>query len=154
TPAAPHSPNAHRITEAYWLISAFTIGIFVIVESTLIIFIIRYRSRGRPRTVEGAQLHGNTRLEIIWTAIPVVIIAIIFGFVFYQLPGISGPPTAQAASDEVTVHLYAHQFYWQFTYPNGAISIDELHIPVNTVVKLEINSEDVNHSWWIPQLGG
>jgi cytochrome c oxidase subunit 2 len=154
TPEAPHSPNAHRINDAYWLISAFTIGIFVIVESTLVVFIIRYRSRGRPRTVDGSQLHGHTRIEVIWTVIPVVIIAIIFGFVFYELPGISGPPSAQAASEEVTIHLHAHQFYWQFTYPNGAISIDELHLPVNTVVKLTINSEDVNHSWWIPQLGG
>ncbi len=154
TPESAHSPNAGRITDSFYLISAFTIAIFVLVESTLVVFIIRYRHRGRPRTEEGSQLHGHTRLEIIWTAIPVVIIAIIFGFVFYELPGISGPPTAQAAGEELTIHLVAHQFYWQFTYPNGAISIDEVHMPVNRVVKLTINSEDVNHSWWIPQLGG
>jgi cytochrome c oxidase subunit 2 len=155
TPEAGHSPNAQRITDAYYLISAFTIAIFVIVEATLVIFIIRYRSRGRARTVEGSQLHGHTRLEIIWTAIPVVIIAIIFGFVFYELPGISGAPTARAAaSEDLTIHVVAHQFYWQFTYPNGAVSIDELHLPVDRVAKLTVNSKDVNHSWWIPQLGG
>src|SRR3954465_10063278 len=144
TPQAGHSPNAHRINDAYYLISAFTIGIFVIVESTLVVFIIRYRSRGRARTAEGPQLHGHTRLEIIWTAIPVVIIAIIFGFVFYELPGISGAPTAQAASEELTVHIVPPQFYWQFPYPNGAVSIDQLHLPVDRVVKLTINSKDVN----------
>jgi cytochrome c oxidase subunit 2 len=153
-PESAHSPNAHRINQAYYLVSVFTIGIFVIVESTLLFFIFRYRSRGRPRTVDGAQLHGHTRLEIIWTAIPVAIICVIFGFVFYKLPGISGPPSASAASKQITIRIDAHQFYWQFTYPNGAISIDELHLPVNTVAKLTINSEDVNHSWWIPQLGG
>jgi cytochrome c oxidase subunit 2 len=154
TPESAHSPNANRINEAYYLVSAFTVAIFVIVESALLFFIFRYRGRGRARTVEGAQLHGHTRLEIIWTLIPVAIISVIFGFVFYKLPGISGPPSANAASKQLTVHVDAHQFYWQFTYPNGAISIDELHLPVNTVVKLTINSEDVNHSWWIPQLGG
>jgi cytochrome c oxidase subunit 2 len=154
TPQYAHSPNAGRINDAYYLISGFTLAIFVIVEVTLVYFIFRYRSRGRARTVEGAQLHGHTRLEIIWTAIPIVIIAIIFGFVFYKLPGISGPPSATAAPGQIEIKVDAHQFYWQFTYPNGAVSIDELHLPVGKVAKLKINSEDVDHSWWIPQLGG
>jgi cytochrome c oxidase subunit II len=154
TPQYPHSPNAHRINDAYYLISGFTLAIFAIVETALVVFIVRYRRRGRPRTAEGSQLHGHTRLEIIWTAIPVLIISIIFGFVFYKLPGISGPPTASAANEELTIHIDAHQFYWQFTYPNGAVSIDELHLPVGKVAKLTVNSEDVNHSWWVPQLGG
>jgi cytochrome c oxidase subunit 2 len=47
-----------------------------------------------------------------------------------------------------------HQFYWQFTYPDGHVSIQELHVPVNRVVKLDIHSQDVAHSWWIPALGG
>jgi cytochrome c oxidase subunit II len=153
TPESPHSPNAHRISDAYYLILFFTGAIFIVVESALIFFIVKYRSRNRPRTVEGSQLHGATRLEIIWTAIPVVIICIIFGYVFYKLPGISGPPSANAA-DRIDIRLDAHQFYWQFTYPNGAISIDTVHLPVDRVAKISIHSEDVNHSWWIPQLGG
>jgi cytochrome c oxidase subunit II len=153
TPQYAHSPNARRINQAYVLVFVFTAAIFLIVETLLVMFIWRYRSRGRPRTVEGGQVHGNTRLEIIWTLIPVAIICIIFGFVFYKLPGISGPPTAHAAN-ALEIKLDAHQFYWQFTYPNGAISIDELHLPVGRVAKIDINSEDVNHSWWIPQLGG
>ena len=60
-------------------------------------FIVKYRSRGRDRTVEGSQVHGHTRIELIWTAIPIVIITSIFGFVFYKLPGISSAPEANAA---------------------------------------------------------
>jgi len=153
TPQFPHSPNARRITDAYWLISVFTVGIFIIVETALVVFIVKYRARSRPRTVEGAQLHGATRLELVWTAIPIVIICIIFGYIFYKLPGISGPPVANAA-DRIEIRLDAHQFYWQFTYPNGAISIDTVHLPVGQVARLSLHSEDVNHSWWIPQLGG
>ena len=94
TPQHAHSPNAGRINNAYYLIFGFTAAIFVLVESLLVVFIWKYRGRGRARTVEGAQVHGNTRLELIWTAIPVVILAVIAGFVFYELPGISTVPSA------------------------------------------------------------
>ena len=154
TPQHAHSPNAHRINQAYWLILGFTIAIFVLVEAALVTFVVRYRSRGRGRTVEGAQLHGHTRIEVIWTAIPLAIIVVIFGFVFYKLPGITDAPKASAAGGNLKITVDAHQFYWQFTYPNGAISIDELHLPVGKVAELSIRSEDVAHSWWIPQLGG
>jgi cytochrome c oxidase subunit 2 len=153
-PVQPHSPNAHRINEAYFLILGITAGIFVIVESLLVVFIIRYRNRGRARDAEGPQVHGHTRLELIWTAIPVLILAAIVTFVLVKLPGISSVPDASAQGGRLNITVDAHQFYWQFTYPNGAISIDEMHVPVGRVVYLTVRSEDVAHSWWIPQLGG
>jgi cytochrome c oxidase subunit II len=153
TPEFAHSPNAQRINTAYYLILGFTGAIFVLVETALVVFIWKYRNRGRPRTAEGAQVHGNTRLELIWTVIPVVILAAIGIFVFYELPGISNVPAA-SASDRVNITVEGHQFYWQFDYPNGTRSIADLHVPVGKVVYLTIVSPDVNHSWWIPQLGG
>jgi cytochrome c oxidase subunit 2 len=153
TPEFAHSPNAERINTAYYLILGFTGAIFVLVETALVVFIWKYRSRGRPRTAEGAQVHGNTRLELIWTVIPVVILAAIGIFVFYELPGISNVPEANAG-DRVNVTVEGHQFYWQFDYPNGTHSIADLHVPVGKVVYLTIVSPDVNHSWWVPQLGG
>ncbi len=152
-PEAPHSPNAHRITDAYWLIFGFTSAIFVLVSSALLAFAFKYRSRGRTRDVEGAQVHGHTRLELIWTVIPVLILATIASFVFYKLPGISDVP-AVAKTDRVDIRVDAHQFYWQFTYPNGAISLNTLHVPAHRVVYLELHGEDVIHSFWVPQLGG
>jgi len=153
TPEFAHSPNAHRINDAYYLILGFTGAIFVLVEVSLVVFIWKYRSRGRPRSAEGVQVHGNTRLELIWTVIPVVVLAAIGLFVFYELPGIADVPAA-SAGDRVNVTVEGHQFYWQFDYPNGSRSIGDLHVPVGKVVYLSIVSPDVNHSWWIPQLGG
>jgi cytochrome c oxidase subunit II len=153
-PVPPHSPNAERIHQSYLWISFFTLIIFVVVEGTLITFLIRYRRRGRPRTAEGPQVHGATRLELIWTAIPVLILAAIAGFVFYKLPGIQDVPAAKAEGGPLVIRVNAHQFYWEFTYPNGAVSIDELHAPVERVVRVDITSRDVAHSWWIPALGG
>ena len=152
TPEEAHSPNAKRIIDAYWVIVVFTGIIFLIVEGTLIFFIVRYRNRGRGRDVEGAQVHGHTRLELIWTVIPVIIIAIIGSVVFYELPGIADPPAT--AAPPPTIRVDGHQFYWQFIYPNGARSINVLHLPVGQVANIDIETEDVAHSWWIPQLGG
>ena len=153
-PETPHSPNASRINSSYKWIALFTGAIFVIVEGTLLWFVIRYRRRGRARTVEGPQVHGATRLELIWTAIPVLILAAIAGFILYELPGIKDVPAAKAQGGPLDIRIDAHQFYWQFTYPNGAISIDEMHVPTHRVVRVDIYSQDVDHSWWIPELGG
>jgi cytochrome c oxidase subunit 2 len=153
TPQYAHSPNAHHINSAYYLILGFTAAIFLIVETALVVFVWRYRSRGRGREIEGAQVHGHTRLELIWTATPVIILGVIAGFVFWQLPKISDVPTANAG-DRLNITVEGHQYYWQFDYPNGARSIGDLHVPAGKVVYLTITSPDVAHSWWIPQLGG
>jgi cytochrome c oxidase subunit II len=150
-PESPVTPNGRRITDAYWFVFAFTAVIFLLVEGALVTFIWRYRNRGRARTAEGLQLHGNTRLELIWTVIPVLILAAVAGFIFANLPGIASVP---AAANRLDVRVIGHQFYWEFRYPGGQVGINSLHVPSNRVVYLRISSADVDHSWWIPRLGG
>jgi cytochrome c oxidase subunit 2 len=153
-PVTPASPNATHIQHAYWLIFGFTAAIFILVESLLVVFVVKYRSRGRSRAVEGAQVHGHTRLELMWTAFPVVILAIIAGFVFYELPSIRSAP---AAANPMHITVEGHQYYWQFDYADTkdhARSIGTLHVPAGAVVDLKVVSQDVLHSWWIPALGG
>jgi cytochrome c oxidase subunit 2 len=154
-PGEAHSPNAHRIHDAFIFVAIFTGAIFVGVEGALIAFVVKYRRGRRPRTAEGPQIHGATNLEIIWTVAPVVILAAIGAFIFYKLPGIADAPKA-AAADETTIQIEGHQFYWLFRYPNGAISIDRMVAPANEVVKEDVVGldYDVNHSWWVPDLGG
>jgi cytochrome c oxidase subunit 2 len=152
-PVAPASPNAKRISDAYYLILGFTGVVFVLVEGALILFIIRFRSRGRGREVEGPQIRGNTNLEIGWTVVPVLVLAGIAAFIFYELPGIKNVPSAKAGN-QLAITVEAHQFYWQFDYPDGQISIDRMVVPRGRVVTLEVVSSDVAHSWWIPALGG
>jgi cytochrome c oxidase subunit 2 len=152
TPVQPESPNASHTQTAYYLILGFTSAIFLLVEGLLVVFIWKYRSRGRARTVEGAQVHGHTRLELIWTVVPVVILAVIAGFVFYELPKIDSAP---AAANPIHITIEGHQYYWQFDYqPSHARSIGTLHVPVGAVVDLKVLSPDVIHSWWVPALGG
>src|SRR3954470_17702105 len=154
-PGEPHSPNGHRIHNAFLFVSIFTGVILLGVEAALVIFIVKYRRGRRTRTAEGPQIHGSTKLEIIWTVAPVVVLAVIGSFVFYELPGIADAPSA-AAADQTRIEVSGRQFYWQFTYPNGAISIDHMIAPADEVVNEDITAPvyDVIHSWWVPDLGG
>ncbi len=153
-PVAPHSSNAGAIRDTYWLILAITGAIFVIVETALVTFVVRYRRGRRSRELEGAQVHGNTNIEIAWTVVPVLIVAAIIGFVFAKLPDVKDVPSAKAAGDALDVKVEAHQFYWRFVYPDGQVSIDTMVVPVDRVVTLTIVSSDVVHAWWIPAFGG
>jgi len=150
------TPQAGRIQDLYWVLLAITGVIFVIVEGALILFIVRFRNAGRPRDAEGPQIRGHTRLELVWTAIPVLILAGIIAFVFYKLPGIDDVPEATAQGSKVQIQVEGRQFYWRYVYPNGAVSIDELQLPVGTPVELRITAPDydVAHSWWVPSLAG
>jgi cytochrome c oxidase subunit 2 len=151
------TPNAERIRDLYWLVLAVTGVIFVVIEATLVMFVVKYRSRGRPREEEGPQIRGHTRLELIWTVIPVLILAGIISVVFYKLPGIKDVPEATAAGGpKMTVQVEGRQFYWRYTYPNGAVSVNELRLPTGRPVDLEITApaNDVAHSWWVPALAG
>ena len=154
SPVTPVSPNGHRITDAYWLILGITGAVFLIVEGALLTFVIRYRRRGRPRDAEPRQIHGATRIEFVWTVVPVLLLAVIVSFVFYKLPGIKDTPQASAAGGSQRITVEAHQFYWLFKYPNGREAINTLTVPVNTVVELDLVAEDVAHSWWVPAFGG
>ena len=131
-PVSPASPDAKNIRDIYWLILAISVGIFVLVVGALLIFIVRYRSKGRPREIEGSQVHGHTKLELAWTAGPVILLAFISGFVFWKVSDIGAtssiPASERQAKDEITIE--GHQYYWNFTYPNGAISVDTLRIPL------------------------
>ena len=154
TPVTAESPNAERIEDLYWFISFWAAIVLLAVAVPLTIFVIRSRSRGRDRTVEGPQVHGSTRLEVAWTLVPVVILVIVTAFTFYKLPGITLEDEAQAS--DLRVRVEGRQFYWQYRYPNGVIAIDRLVAPQGRLVVLEITApdSDVNHSYWVPGVGG
>ena len=152
TPVEPDSPNTERIADLFWFVSFWAAIVLLAVAVPLIYFIWRYRSRGRPRTVEGPQVHGSTRLEIAWTVVPVVILLIVAIFTFYKLPGV----TLEAAAGEQTLEVVVEgrQFYWQYRYPNGVIAIDTLRAPADRLVELKVTApaSDVIHSYWVPNL--
>jgi cytochrome c oxidase subunit 2 len=153
TPVEPASENARAIHDAYILILFVTGFVFVVVETTLVVFLVRYRRGNRAREAEGPQVRGHTRVEAAWTIVPVLLLAIIVAFIFVKLPEIEDAPAA-GPDGSLEIQVEGHQYYWLYRYPGGEIAIDDLVVPVNRVVDLEVVAPDVIHSWWIPALGG
>lgn len=126
------------------------VAVFAIVITIYIYVLIRYRRRpGKERIPE--QVHGNTKLEIIWTVIPIIALtAMAFPTVKYTFE-LADPPKG----DIVKVKVVGYQYWWEFEYPElGIKTAQELVIPVNKKIHIEIEGRDVLHSFWVPALGG
>jgi len=181
TPQSGGSPNANQIDSLYKITMYVAIVVFVAVEGALVYALVRFRSRkGRV----AAQIRGNTRLEVGWTVAAAVIVVVLAALTFAKLPSIQDPSNSGPNGDSLAGNgglLYAsarrrlppngkalnvavigRQYIWQYVYPGASepdglgapYSYEEMVVPTNTTVTLDIVSEDVVHSWWIPQLGG
>ena len=170
TPESGGSPNADSIDSLYKVVLYVAIAVFLAVEGGLIYALVRFRARkGRV----AAQIRGNTNLEIGWTVGAALILVVVAVFTFARLSDIKNPPPSGSAGLNADAALYAsvdqpdppggkklniavngQQYIWRFTYPNNAFAYDTMVVPINTTVTLDIASQDVAHSWWIPKLGG
>ena len=174
TPESGGSPNANDIDTLYKITLYVAIVIFLIVEGTLIWSLVRFRHRrSRP---EGAQIRGNTPLEVGWTLAAALILVVLAVVTFVYLPDIENPPesgpgglqasqTRFASVDQpappsgrpyLRIKVNGQQYLWRYVYPGRrtVFSYHTMVVPVDTTVVLEITASDVIHSWWIPKLGG
>jgi cytochrome c oxidase subunit 2 len=157
------SPNADRIASLYAVVLVLAGVVFLGVTLALATSLIRYRAARNP---VAAQIRGNTRLEIAWTAAASVLVVFIATFSLTKLHAIEHPDSAAATprttallgleNPDAPLHIrvVGRQYIWMYEYPNGAFSYHELVAPVGVNVTLDITSLDVAHSWWIPKLGG
>lgn len=123
--------------------------VFVVVEVALVYVLVKFRKR--PSSADTKPVHGNTRLEILWTAIPAVIL------VFIAIPTVRTifSTQAKAAPDALQVEVVGHQWWWEFRYPEyGITTANELYLPKGRTVNFALTTVDVLHSFWIPGLGG
>jgi cytochrome c oxidase subunit 2 len=124
--------------------------VFIFTEVLLLWTLWKYRSRpGTPRTPE--QVHGNTRLEILWTIIPAVVLAVI------AVPTVRVifKTQAAAAPDALQVEVIGHQWWWEFRYPQyNFTTANEVYLPRGRTVNFALKTVDVIHSFWVPALGG
>ncbi len=144
----PKSDYADSVQGVYvivfWLTGIVFVGVLALVLGLSIMF------RERPGR-EARQFHGNTRLEVWWTLIPVVIVAIIAVPTFISIFDTSGDPP----EDAVVVEVTAHQWWFEFRYPEqGIVTANEIHLPVDRAASFKLQSVDVIHSFWVPQLAG
>lgn len=121
----------------------FGISLFFLVGITavMIYFVIRYRRKKNPKATN---IHGNNKLEIIWTVIPTILVLVMF---YYGWAGYK--PMRNIPDDAIPIKVYGQMWSWQFEYPNGKKS-GRLVVPLNEPVSLELISRDVIHSFYIP----
>jgi cytochrome c oxidase subunit 2 len=181
TPSSGASPNAKQIDSLYKITLYAALVIFVLVEGGLAYTLVRFRAR---KGAVAAQIRGNTRLEVGWTVAAAVILVGLAVVTFAKLSSIQDPSNSgpegdklagesgllYASSDKklppngksLNITVIGRQYIWQFVYPGanepdglGApYSYEEMVVPTNTTITLDIVSEDVVHSWWVPELGG
>ncbi|AHG89944.1 cytochrome c oxidase, subunit II [Gemmatirosa kalamazoonensis] len=123
--------------------------VFVLVEALLLYVIMKFRRK--PDHPEPEHVHGNTTLEVLWTAIPAVIL------IFIAVPTVRTifRTQAKARPNALTVEVIGHQWWWEFRYPEYKITTaNELYIPAGRTVNFELKTADVIHSFWIPALSG
>ncbi len=146
---APQSDYGTAIDGLFWNIFWWAVVVFVIVETLLIVAIVRYRARPGARAPK--PVHGHTALEIGWTLAPALIL------VFIAVPTMRTifATAGHAPEGALRVEVIGHQWWWEYRYPTLAISTsNELHLPVGTPIQIEMTSADVIHSFWVPALGG
>jgi cytochrome c oxidase subunit II len=173
TPESGGSPNADDIDTLYRLALYIGIAIFLLVWGTLIWSLVKYRAR---RGGVAHQIRGNTPLEIGWTIGAASILVVLTVVTFLYLEEIESPPAsgpnglkaaqAQFASVDqpdppkdggptLRIHVNGQQYIWRYDYPGDRqlFSYEQMVVPTNTTIVLEIEASDVIHSWWIPKFG-
>ncbi len=149
TTFVPHSEFGRAIDLLWNRLLFFGTVVFVLVEGALLYIAFRYRRR--DDTVIPPQTHGNSTLEILWTLIPAVIL------VFIAVPTVqtSFKTQAPAPANALQVEVYGHQWWWEFRYPQyNIVTANEIYVPTGRTVNFTLQTKDVLHSFWIPQLGG
>lgn len=137
------APTVH--TETVDFVMLYIVGISVIlllgITATMIYFVIKYNRKKGHKPVD---IHGNIWLEIAWIVIPTLLVLSMFYFGYTGFIEIRNVP-----KNAFVVNLTARMWQWEFKYNNGKVT-DTLYVPVNTPIKLEMKSADVNHSFYIP----
>ncbi|HEY8692317.1 MAG TPA: cytochrome c oxidase subunit II [Chloroflexota bacterium] len=146
-PVNPQSAQARSITFLFWLVMAVA-GVFLFGVLGALLY-IGWRFRSRAGMAEPRPNYGNLRLEMWWTGIPVVLLVVVFGF---MVGAVRDETTIDRNALEVT--LVGHQWWWELRYPDNAIAANELHVPVGRQVRLNLQSADVVHNFWVPELAG
>jgi|RhiMetdeSRZDD1v2_1073273.scaffolds.fasta_scaffold27700_5 cytochrome c oxidase subunit II len=171
TPDAGPTKNAVDIDTLYKIVFFIGLAVIGIVWGVLFYSLFRFRSRRGRRA---PQIFGNVPLELGWTLAAGGIVIAIAIITLVMVPGIknpqsSGPTTLAEASSQnasidqppppnplraLNIKVNSQQYLFRYQYPNGAVSFQQMVVPVDTTVTLDITSNDVAHSWWIPKLGG
>jgi cytochrome c oxidase subunit II len=142
------SKQAHPVDTLWDVILIVSVPIFVFVQTYVLFAVWKFRMRPGEEMLDGPPIHGNTRLEVVWTAVPALVLVSLCTYAYLVLTDIE-----QAKANTMKVRVVGEQFAWTFFYPNGKggeVASPQLYLPVNQPVDFTIQSKDVLHDFWVP----
>jgi cytochrome c oxidase subunit 2 len=142
------SEEAKQIDTLWDVLIIFSVPVFVGVTVVVLFSVAKFRMRPGEENLDGPPIHGNTRLEVIWTAIPAIVLVGLCTYAFIVLEDVEA-----ADSQQTQVRVVGEQFAWTFFYKKDGqkeVASPQLHVPINKQVKFTIQSKDVLHDFWVP----
>ncbi|HTA13408.1 MAG TPA: cytochrome c oxidase subunit II [Solirubrobacteraceae bacterium] len=145
------STQSHNTDTLYHVLVIASVPIFVLVVTVILYSVWQFRMKPGQELQDGPPIHGNTRLEVIWTAIPALILLGLVSYSFVVLHNNEKKP----AGPQVVVEVTGQQFAWSYTYPRSVtggapLKTTQLYVPNNESIYFKIHSVDVIHAFWIP----
>jgi cytochrome c oxidase subunit 2 len=142
------SKEAHQIDTLWDVLLIVSVPIFVLVVTIVLYSALRFRMRPGEELLDGPPIHGNTRLEVIWTAIPAIILVALCTYAYVVLTNIE-----EAKADSLNVRVVGEQFTWTFYYKDSSgkeIASSQLYVPKDRPIVFNVQSKDVLHDFWVP----
>jgi cytochrome c oxidase subunit 2 len=145
------STQAHNTDTLYHVLVIASVPIFVLVVAVILYCVWQFRMKPGQELEDGPPIHGNTRLEVIWTAVPALLLLGLVSYSFVVLHNNEKKPTVP----EIVVEVTGQQFYWSYTYPRSVtrgapLHTSQLYVPKGESVFFKMHSLDVIHAFWIP----
>ena len=144
------SGEAKKIDTLWDVLVIASVPVFVLTQTVVLYSVWKFRMRPGEELMDGPPIHGNTRLEIVWTAIPAILLVGLCSYAYITLHDIE----KAAAGAQMNVRVVGEQFTWTFYYPGEGggkeLASHELYLPVDTQVKFTVQSKDVIHDFWVP----
>lgn len=145
----PHAPEARRIAGVWWLMFALSAAVYVVVAAFIVISIVRGR-RARPASEEAKDPKDDTFIWFGGIVAPVVILAVLAVVTITTTQALRKPERG-----ELRIEVVGKRWWWDVRYPDsGVTTASEIHVPVGRPVDIELTSDNVVHSFWVPELAG
>jgi cytochrome c oxidase subunit 2 len=144
------SKQAEKIDTFWDVLIICSVPVFVLVTTVVLFAARKFRMRPGEEHLDGPPIHGNTKLEVVWTAVPAIMLVALCSYAFIVLHDIEAAPAA--ASKERVVTVQGQQFTWTFDYDEGGkkFSSAQLYVPNGESVKFNVKTKDVLHDFWVP----
>jgi cytochrome c oxidase subunit II len=143
------SVEGEKIDTLYDVLMIASVPMFVLVASVVLYSVWKFRMRPGEEMQDGPPIHGNTRLEVLWTAFPAILLVSLCSYAYATLHSIE-----KTKANHMTIQVTGQQFAWHYTYPDAPggkpITSDRLYVPDHKQVIFKVRAEDVLHDFWVP----